>query len=209
MPDQPADTRRERQIAQRLEQILDAAARLFATKGFHRTTTKEIAEAAQVSEGTLYNYFDSKDDLLLAIIARLAESQSREIRPSETIHSDARQLFISLLGELRGSTEKYVAMQQTILSEILTDGELRERYLKQLLEPTLTSLEKQLQLRIALGQIRPVDPILSARVLASMVLGLFILQVLGDPPVQTDWEALVEIAASIVFDGLEAKDRFT
>ncbi len=47
--------RRERRIAARKEQILDAAAQVFAAKGFHRATTKEIAEAADVSEGTIYN----------------------------------------------------------------------------------------------------------------------------------------------------------
>jgi AcrR family transcriptional regulator len=66
MDDETArSTRRQRQIAVRIEQILDAAARLFATKGFHRTTTREIAEAADVAEGTLYNYFENKNDLFI------------------------------------------------------------------------------------------------------------------------------------------------
>lgn len=46
-------TRRERRIAARKAQILDAAARVFAKRGLHRATTKEIAEAADVSAGTL------------------------------------------------------------------------------------------------------------------------------------------------------------
>ena len=58
-----SSTRRERQIAARREQIIQAAAGLFSSKGFHRTTTRDIAEAAEVSEGTLYNYFEDKDDL--------------------------------------------------------------------------------------------------------------------------------------------------
>ena len=67
--------RRERQMAARLEQILDAAAHLFAERGFHRTTTKDIAQAADVAEGTLYNYFETKNDLLFAILYRLSESE--------------------------------------------------------------------------------------------------------------------------------------
>ena len=54
-------SRRERRIANRRTLILEAAARLFAEKGFHRTTTRDIAEAADVSEGTLYNYFENKE----------------------------------------------------------------------------------------------------------------------------------------------------
>ena len=56
--------RRERRIAARQEQILEAAAIVFSTKGYERATTREIAEAADVSEGTLYNYFDNKIELL-------------------------------------------------------------------------------------------------------------------------------------------------
>ena len=57
---------------QRLEQrergILDAATRLFASHGFHGTSTRRIAAAAGVSEGTLFHYFGSKNDLMLSIL---------------------------------------------------------------------------------------------------------------------------------------------
>ena len=53
---------------ERRRQIVQAAMPLFARKGFSRTTTKEIAEAAQVSEGLLFKYFASKTVLYAAII---------------------------------------------------------------------------------------------------------------------------------------------
>ena len=62
MPTSP-DPIREQLIEARRNQILDAAAAVFAEKGFHRATTKEIAKTAGVSEGTIYNYFASKADL--------------------------------------------------------------------------------------------------------------------------------------------------
>jgi AcrR family transcriptional regulator len=54
--------------SERRRQIVQAAMPLFACKGFSRTTTKEIAEAAQVSEGLLFKYFTSKTALYAAII---------------------------------------------------------------------------------------------------------------------------------------------
>jgi TetR/AcrR family fatty acid metabolism transcriptional regulator len=45
-------------VAARREQILGAATRVFADKGFSRATTREVARAAGVSEGTIYNYFE-------------------------------------------------------------------------------------------------------------------------------------------------------
>ena len=49
---------------------MDAAERLFAVKGLVRTTVDEIAAAADVSVGTVYFHFESKDGLYLAIVER-------------------------------------------------------------------------------------------------------------------------------------------
>src|SRR4051812_2414084 len=45
--------------------ILQAALHLFADKGFYRTTTKAISKKAGIAEGTLFNYFETKEDLAL------------------------------------------------------------------------------------------------------------------------------------------------
>ena len=46
-------------------QILEAALQLFSTKGFYAATTKEISRKARIAEGTLFNYFKTKEDLAL------------------------------------------------------------------------------------------------------------------------------------------------
>src|SRR3546814_7605970 len=61
--------------------IVDAARRLFGSKGFYATTTAELAEEASVSVGQIYRLFTDKDDVILAIVAenvsvRLAEMHS-------------------------------------------------------------------------------------------------------------------------------------
>lgn len=55
---------REKQKEKRLRRIRDASFKLFEENGFNATTMEHIAEAAEVSVGTLYNYFASKPDLL-------------------------------------------------------------------------------------------------------------------------------------------------
>ena len=57
-------SRRDRQKREREARILDAAAAVFAQKGFHQATIRDIAELADVADGTIYNYFDNKLDLL-------------------------------------------------------------------------------------------------------------------------------------------------
>lgn len=59
---------RERQKADRHRRLMDAALLLFREKGYGAVRTDEIASAAQVSVGTLYNYFETKGDLLLALV---------------------------------------------------------------------------------------------------------------------------------------------
>ena len=60
---------RERQKAGRREGILKAAGLLFRRDGFAATSIEQIAELAELSTGTVYNYFASKGDLLLALVA--------------------------------------------------------------------------------------------------------------------------------------------
>ena len=60
-------TRKERETKLRVQIILEAAEKLFLTKGYENTTMDEIADESEFSKGTLYNYFKSKDELYLAI----------------------------------------------------------------------------------------------------------------------------------------------
>lgn len=59
--------RKEREKTKRKNDIVDAAEKLFFTKGFINTAMDEIAAEAELSKGTLYLYFKSKEDLYLAI----------------------------------------------------------------------------------------------------------------------------------------------
>ena len=60
--------RKEREHLAHRKEILSAAEKVFAAKGFFRTTMNEIAEAAEFGTGTLYKYFSSKEDLYLTLI---------------------------------------------------------------------------------------------------------------------------------------------
>jgi AcrR family transcriptional regulator len=61
----PTPGKRERNKEQTKERILAAALELFREKGLEQTTTKEISKKAEIAEGTLFNYFKTKEDLAL------------------------------------------------------------------------------------------------------------------------------------------------
>ena len=202
MDDHPPSSRRERRVAARRTLILEAAARLFAEKGFHRTTTKDIAEAADVSEGTLYNYFENKDEMLMGIMTLLVDAQRMDLRLTDGLPVDARHFLMAMLENRREMVEQKGEMLQSVLSEILVNPDLRQRYYQQLTLPVLGLLTGHLQARSQMGQIKPVDAALVSQILVGLTTGLFVLEVLGDPKVTTEWEELSEVITSILFDGI-------
>lgn len=69
-------------IQRRREQIVEAAVELFISKGFHKTTTREISQSSGFSIGTLYEYIESKEDVLYLVcddIHQKIESRLKEV----------------------------------------------------------------------------------------------------------------------------------
>ncbi|WP_053361092.1 TetR/AcrR family transcriptional regulator [Bacillus sp. FJAT-27251] len=72
-----ASVKDERLVVKRRDQMIKGAVTLFKQKGFHRTTTREIARAAGFSIGTLYEYIRKKEDILYLVVDRMYD-QIRE-----------------------------------------------------------------------------------------------------------------------------------
>ncbi|WP_158893642.1 TetR/AcrR family transcriptional regulator [Amycolatopsis anabasis] len=75
-PEPDQDGPAEESVPRRL---LSVATKLFADKGFDRTSVQEVVEAAGVTKGAMYHYFDSKDDLLYEIYARVLREQTDQL----------------------------------------------------------------------------------------------------------------------------------
>jgi AcrR family transcriptional regulator len=65
--------------------ILDAALALFQTKGFDATTTREIARRAKIAEGTVFNYFETKDDIALYFLELEVDHAISEVRRNRAL----------------------------------------------------------------------------------------------------------------------------
>jgi len=195
-------SRRERRIVARKSAILYAAGRLFAEKGYHRTTTKDIAEASDVSEGTIYNYFVSKEDLLFGIMTELTETERLGEQLQTSYLDGPREFLLTMLQQRHDFLQKNGDMFQAVLSEILVNPELRRRYYEELIIPSQELLEKHLRERIEMGQIRLIDPSIAARIVLAMLSGLFILQVVGDPVIRSEWETIAKLLTDILFEGV-------
>jgi AcrR family transcriptional regulator len=78
-------------------QLLDAAEEVFGRKGFHETTLKEIAELAGFSVGSVYSFFDNKDDLFRQIFLRRGEQFEAGM---DELFGDAEAAPLALLHRL-------------------------------------------------------------------------------------------------------------
>src|SRR5215210_1575315 len=131
-------------VSARREQILEAATRVFAEKGFRRATTREVAREAGVSEGTIYNYFEDKDALLMAILDGLNETERRAQDFEEGMATDFRGFFREYLRRRVSLIWENREVFRVVLSEMLVNVELRELYLSKVVEKTMKIDEQKL-----------------------------------------------------------------
>jgi AcrR family transcriptional regulator len=86
--DIPTQVKDPELVDRRRRQIADAAVQLFIDKGFHKTTTRQIASAAGFSIGSLYEYFASKEDILYLVC--------------ETIHAEVERGVAAAMSQAAG-----------------------------------------------------------------------------------------------------------
>ena len=79
MDDKTTPTRRERERESHRQEILDAAEEIFAEKGFGDATLEDIAKKADFAVGTIYNFFNGKNDLVNNVLVRLVKTRVAEI----------------------------------------------------------------------------------------------------------------------------------
>ena len=75
-----ASVKDERLVQKRRDQIINGAVALIKEKGFHRTTTREIANASGFSIGTLYEYIRTKEDVLYLVCDRIYDQVSERLQ---------------------------------------------------------------------------------------------------------------------------------
>jgi AcrR family transcriptional regulator len=189
--------------AARRKQILDAATQVFAEKGFHRATIKEIARGAGIADGTIYTYFASKTEVLLGILHRLNESAQREQQLMPERGQDLRAFFTAYLRQRMAVVWPNAEVFQAVLPEMLVNEELRDMYYQQVLLPTFTVAEHHFQAQGGAGPGGSMEVSLTVRAIAGLILGLLTLQFLGDEIIAQRWEELPEVLTSLLFDGLQ------
>src|SRR5262245_26790594 len=106
----------------RRAQILAAASRVFARQGFHRTTVRQVAREAGIADGTIYLYFDSKQELLLALLGQLGRVRERPADFAELAGSGARDVLSTYLRQRFGDLREWRQLFTAVFPEVLADA---------------------------------------------------------------------------------------
>lgn len=96
-------SRREREKAAHRQEIIEAAVRVFARKGFTVATMDEIAQEAEFSKGAIYLHFANKEDLLSTILTDLL--QNTIVAGIQSVLTGTRRLREELTDLFRGTAE--------------------------------------------------------------------------------------------------------
>jgi AcrR family transcriptional regulator len=193
-------------VAARRTQILDAATRVFASNGFNRATIHDVAQAAGVADGTIYNYFANKTDLLFGLLDRLNDTERRPASLAQATDApfgdSIGDYFRAYLRERVEALWSNADLFRAVLPELLANPALRARYHDEVIAPTMALGEGAFSALVANGMVRDLDLPLSVRIVAGSVLGLMVLQLLGDETLAARWREIPDAIADLLLPGL-------
>lgn len=188
----------EEQVRRRGE-IFEAAVHLIVEKGFLETSMREIAEAAGVGKSTLYDYFPTKDDILvfyfedeLKTIAGRAQAICREALPAD---EKLYRVMLANLEYLLANRAFYIKL--SVESQRLSmQSQQRIQASRHVYQDLICGIIKT---GIAEGRFRPVDPLLAMRVILSALTPVaFTTRPTGTP------QEMLSTSLDIILNGLRA-----
>jgi AcrR family transcriptional regulator len=203
---------RRRRKEARPQEILEAALKLFAEKGYSATKVDDIARAAGVTCGTPYLYFTNKEEIFKALIReyllprlQLGDSLLHEHQ------GPARDLFIALMKlwwDLLGSTT-LSALPKIMVSEARNFPDVAAMYHEQFALRCNTLIRQVLEYGMARGEFRPLDLDITSHVLMAPYVQIMIAQHCGLPHCLQNHspDEFLEKVADLLLGGLVAEGK--
>ena len=207
--DQSSKKWRRRKDA-RPNEIVEAALDAFAEKGFAATRLEDVAKRAGVSKGTLYLYFQDKEDLFKAVIQQglvpnIASAEDRLADTDGTTQELLQRVVGHFIGTVAGS--KLGVIPKLVIAEAHNFPDLTKFYADEVIARGLKIVRTILQRGIERGEIRAIDPDVAAPVLIGPLLLLILWKNVFEPhSSQTiDPAAYSQTYADILLNGMLAR----
>ncbi|MEI7831893.1 MAG: helix-turn-helix domain-containing protein [bacterium] len=192
---------------ERRSAILAAAIPVFAANGYERATTREIARAAGVAEGTLYRHFAGKRELLTAVMQSLVLLPiSNILATGATTDDDA--IVQALLRDRFEEISRHRDLLKVILAQAFFDSELASHIGEQVFTPVMTIVSEYFNRRIADGVFAPMPPEVPMRAIMGIVFSQMLFSIMFPQNEQTaaERELLIHQLSSLILDGVRTKE---
>jgi len=125
-PISPPSNRRERRSVELRERIFRAALDLFAKQGFAETTVEDITNAADVGKGTFFNYFPSKEHILLAFAEMQLATLRLAVEEARHANEPLLEFVRSLTGRMTAEPARNPDLIRMLLLAFLGNSEVRQ-----------------------------------------------------------------------------------
>ncbi len=201
--------KQEKDTISRQSAILEAGFELFSENGFAATRLDDVAARAGVAKGTLYIYFDSKEELFKKVVEKTLILNIAPMEARLDLHEgpvlDFLDEVFGHLGEMLGQS-RIGAFPKIILAEANNFPELARYYCDNVILRIQGFFTKIIEKGTASGEFRKVDPETSARILMAPFL---MLALISQTPVIRDGIGLdakshIKAARDILVNGLKA-----
>jgi AcrR family transcriptional regulator len=160
----------------RREDILQASLHLFAERGFHGTSMRDIARAADITEGLIYHYFASKRDLFRAIIDERSFLPLLRTLPELADQLDLRALLIVLARGFFDVLRQNTKLIRLLLQEVQVFPEEKEAFFADAVGQSISELASILDARMSRRARSQVDPQVASRLFFNALLAFFVEQ---------------------------------
>jgi AcrR family transcriptional regulator len=190
----------------RKQQIINAATVVFARQGFHEARMEDIAREAGLSKGTLYLYFQSKDDIIAGLLDHFYRRGLQDLQMIQGYEGSIADLLLLITRFLAGGAEKMMEALP-IAFEFYALAARREdvrQSVKEYFRNYREALAALIQMGIEHGEFRAVDPQEAAIVLSALFEGLGVLA--ATDPAVVAWQVMGEQAVRLLLDGLKRKE---
>ena len=158
--------REEHRLARR-QAILEAAMKLFTQRGYAAATIRGIAREAAIAQGTIYLYFPSKRDILLALYRSMVLESMEEILARPEQEDDEAFLTTLLTDRIRRFRQNPRAVRFAF-TELPFHKGLREKFYREIALEQVNRLRSFLHDRITRGKFRPLRTEVAARAFQGM-----------------------------------------
>jgi TetR/AcrR family transcriptional regulator len=209
MSSETTEIRHKRRKEERPDEILAAALTVFTKEGFSGARLDEIADRAGCTKGTIYVYFDSKEELFKAVVRKLLAPHFRkvdEVLRDENLDTVARitQFVTRAYHEIVGGTS-HAAMMRLLIADGPKFPELVEVYHSEIGRIGYDLMQKTLERGIARGEIRPIaadiaPAVIFAPILAETLRGLLRADLVLPRAISID--QMIEVHLDIMLRGL-------